>query len=68
MIELINADYADFVNLSTNLVNLGTNLSKLDSDLAAIHQVTKLRSTPIRNWRLSLGVRSGESEPGKRHR
>jgi hypothetical protein len=34
MIELINDDYAEFVNLSTSLVNLRTTLDKLKSDLA----------------------------------
>ena len=33
MIELINEDYADFVNLSTNLVGLDTSIQKLKEPL-----------------------------------
>lgn len=50
MIELINADYADFVNLSTNLVNLGGGLAKLDADLAAIHEVPLQLPIPTSNF------------------
>ena len=34
MIELINEDYADFVNLSTNLVGLDTTIQQLQQPLA----------------------------------
>lgn len=36
MIELINEDYADFVNLSSNLVNLRATVDKLGADLGDI--------------------------------
>ena len=35
MIELINEDYADFVNLSTNLVGLDQSISQLEAPLVA---------------------------------
>ena len=37
MIELINDDYADFVNLSTSLVNLRAALDKLKTDVTQVH-------------------------------
>uniref|UniRef100_A0A914XIZ7 Conserved oligomeric Golgi complex subunit 2 n=1 Tax=Plectus sambesii TaxID=2011161 RepID=A0A914XIZ7_9BILA len=36
MIELINEDYADFVNLSSNLVNLRATVDKLGADMGDI--------------------------------
>lgn len=36
MIELINKDYADFVNLSSNLVNLKASLEKLRSEFVSV--------------------------------
>lgn len=38
MIELINKDYADFVNLSSNLVNLQGTVEKLQTDLECLHK------------------------------
>ena len=37
MIELINRDYADFVNLSGNLVGLDKAISNLEEPLSLIH-------------------------------
>lgn len=37
MIELINRDYADFVNLSGNLVGLDKAISNLEEPLSVIH-------------------------------
>ena len=37
MIELINRDYADFVNLSSNLVGLDKAISNLQEPLSVIH-------------------------------
>lgn len=37
MIELINRDYADFVNLSGNLVGLDIAISNLQQPLTSIH-------------------------------
>lgn len=36
MIELINDDYADFVNLSSNLVGLKETIDKLTKDIEVI--------------------------------
>ena len=36
MIELINDDYAQFVNLSSSLVNLQTTLEKVDADFQQV--------------------------------
>ena len=37
MIELINRDYADFVNLSSNLVGLDKAIANLQEPLSVIH-------------------------------
>ncbi len=37
MIELINRDYADFVNLSGNLVGIDKAISHLEEPLSVIH-------------------------------
>ena len=37
MIELINRDYADFVNLSGNLVGLDIAISNLQQPLSSMH-------------------------------
>ena len=37
MIELINEDYADFVNLSTNLVGLNQGIERLKTPLLLLH-------------------------------
>ena len=39
MIELINRDYADFVNLSSNLVGLDKAIANLQEPLSVIHHV-----------------------------
>jgi hypothetical protein len=38
MVELINEDYADFVNLSTNLVGLDQSMKQLEAPLVAYRQ------------------------------
>lgn len=43
MIELINRDYADFVNLSTCLVGLDGAISNLQGPLSAIHSEILVR-------------------------
>jgi len=42
MIELINEDYADFVNLSTNLVGLDTTIAKLEEPLQKVQTEVNL--------------------------
>lgn len=41
MIELINSDYADFVNLSSNLVGLDTNIGRLQEPLELLRKEVK---------------------------
>lgn len=38
MIELINEDYADFVNLSANFVNLESKISKIKDPLVELRE------------------------------
>ncbi|XP_044928734.1 conserved oligomeric Golgi complex subunit 2-like isoform X6 [Mustela putorius furo] len=52
MVELINKDYADFVNLSTNLVGMDKALNKLSVPLGQLREVLSLRSS------LSEGIRA----------
>ncbi|XP_059011854.1 conserved oligomeric Golgi complex subunit 2-like isoform X2 [Mustela lutreola] len=44
MVELINKDYADFVNLSTNLVGMNKALNELSVPLGQLQEVLSLRS------------------------
>ncbi|XP_059004527.1 conserved oligomeric Golgi complex subunit 2-like isoform X2 [Mustela lutreola] len=44
MVELINKDYADFVNLSTNLVGMNKALNELSVPLGQLREVLSLRS------------------------
>lgn len=43
MIELINDDYADFVNLSSNLVGLKETIDKLTNDIEASFTLFKTK-------------------------
>ncbi|XP_059011849.1 conserved oligomeric Golgi complex subunit 2-like isoform X2 [Mustela lutreola] len=52
MVELINKDYADFVNLSTNLVGMDKALSQLSVPLGQLREVLSLRSS------VSEGIRA----------
>ncbi|XP_059012474.1 conserved oligomeric Golgi complex subunit 2-like isoform X2 [Mustela lutreola] len=45
MVELINKDYADFVNLSTNLVGMDKALNQLSVPLGQLREVLSLRSS-----------------------
>ncbi|XP_023338377.1 conserved oligomeric Golgi complex subunit 2 [Eurytemora carolleeae] len=47
MIELINDDYADFVNLSTNLVGLDSSIVKLQEPLIKVQTEVELASKGI---------------------
>jgi len=47
MIELINEDYADFVNLSTNLVGLDTTIRKLEEPLIKVQTEVDAASSGI---------------------
>ena len=38
LVELINVDYADFINLSTNLVGLDKNIDEIRAPLLIIRQ------------------------------
>ncbi|XP_044925795.1 conserved oligomeric Golgi complex subunit 2-like isoform X2 [Mustela putorius furo] len=52
MVELINKDYADFVNLSTNLVGMDKALNQLSVPLGQLREVLSLRSS------VSEGIRA----------
>ncbi|XP_059005347.1 conserved oligomeric Golgi complex subunit 2-like isoform X2 [Mustela lutreola] len=52
MVELINKDYADFVNLSTNLVGMDKALNELSVPLGQLREVLSLRSS------VSEGIRA----------
>ncbi|XP_059000046.1 conserved oligomeric Golgi complex subunit 2-like isoform X1 [Mustela lutreola] len=52
MVELINKDYADFVNLSTNLVGMDKALNQLSVPLGQLREVLSFRSS------VSEGIRA----------
>ncbi|XP_059036061.1 conserved oligomeric Golgi complex subunit 2-like isoform X1 [Mustela lutreola] len=52
MVKLINKDYADFVNLSTNLVGMDKALNQLSVPLGQLQEVLSLRSS------VSEGIRA----------
>uniref|UniRef100_A0A9L0J7J3 Conserved oligomeric Golgi complex subunit 2 n=1 Tax=Equus asinus TaxID=9793 RepID=A0A9L0J7J3_EQUAS len=51
MVELINKDYADFVNLSTNLVGMDKALNQLSVPLGQLREeVLEWDSPPLSHW------------------
>ena len=48
MIELINQDYADFVNLSTNLVGLDHGIDRLREPLEGFHTAIEMANGDIK--------------------
>ena len=50
MIELINEDYADFVNLSTNLVGLDKGIVRLTEPLQVLMMVFIAMKQALTSW------------------
>ncbi|KAB0368458.1 hypothetical protein FD755_020224 [Muntiacus reevesi] len=62
MVELINKDYADFVNLSTNLVGMDKALNQLSMPLRQLREEV-LGLHPGEQWRGSFGITSNGKLP-----
>ncbi|XP_044937286.1 conserved oligomeric Golgi complex subunit 2-like isoform X6 [Mustela putorius furo] len=56
MVQLINKDYADFFNLSTNLVGMDKALNELSVPLGQLQEVLSLRSS------VSEGIRAVDEQ------
>ena len=62
MIELINQDYADFVNLSTNLVGLDQGIDRIKEPLQGFHQEISVVNGNIKDSLESVKLKLARQE------
>jgi len=62
MIELINQDYADFVNLSTNLVGLDQGIDRIKEPLEGFHQEISIVNENIKDSLESVKLKLARQE------
>lgn len=55
LVELINRDYADFVNLSTNLVGLDKIIKSLEDPLVEMRQRVSVSLCPLSHFSYLVG-------------
>ena len=66
MIELINQDYADFVNLSTNLVGLDQGIDRIKEPLKVFHQEIETANGDIKDSLESVKAKLSRQETIRR--